>query len=660
MQEEKIEHTEEENGKKDQEGNGGLGSLFGHLSDDDSEPEQYKDSTTAKREHGDRPFDLNTPALSSNSTSTHSHHGSPPPRPPRRIDVIPDGDLSGRVGDVEQQINPLGYLLTHHMTRTPSFGLKDAAIWGAAVIVTAGSLVLYINPTRDFAGDEVSHQILYIGSTIGANAGVGLYTSSEGLKSLINNLPLHVRNIINPNYHTHRGLIVLKVGGLAALAIINSLPYAFTAEGNEVEKAIVAASNTVMNYYGLNNLIFEHAKFIKNKFTFSRQKRAYQHLVATFTHVTDEITREIIKTGVVPNEFTGDMRLDAKQMLQFLAGKAAEFDIQPYKPLSTTGIVTRRLVPTALGAGLVSGLSVYLLKTYELFAKYSDNKLFNFTATSTISAVFYYVAVSFSAKTMIDIFDILSCNKKKSLAMQLYPIPTVAAMIAILAGVSLSFAAIGDFILNDKYFQDGEALSPGKQAALVIAAISAVIFNNFPNQKLGAMVIESIARRIGSKKDLANFGIEMRKFLENVNGAMSPEAFLRSLGDLTEEEKLALLPMHNVHDSLDELINIASGREPVRSDHQSFYKNFSVATRYALGQATLHGEEEIDMSREGLNELKRRYGAEEEVPLAAPPGCLTRFWNSLPSVNLQNPFRRRDYDDVIEAVDDSSISYNGT
>lgn len=586
-----------------------------------------------------------------------------------QVEIIPDAEAGENHHVAHQinplQMNPLGTLLMHHTASQPSFTIKDVAIWGGAIVITAGSLVLYINPTRDFAGDKISHQVLYVGSTVGANAGVGLFTSSEGLKSVFNNLPVYVRNVINPDYHTNRGCVSLKVIVFSAIAVAASLPYGFTAEGSVYERAIVAASNSVMNYYGINNLIFAHGKFMRTKFTFSRKERAFQHLLDTFTHVGDEITREIIKSGAVPNEFTRDSNLDAKGMLKFLAQKAFDFDIQAYKPLNTTAIMTRRLAPTVLGAGLVSGLTVYLLKTYELFTKYSENKLFNFTATSTISTVFYYIAVSFSAKTMIDIFDLLTCNKKKSLAMQLYPIPSVALMMAILAGVSFSFGAIGDFVLNDKYFQDGEALSPGKQFALVIAAISAVIFNNFPNQKLGAMFIEFVARRIGAKKDLANFGIEMRAYLENVNGAMSSEAFLRSLDDLTEEEKMSLFPMHNVHDSLDDLINIANGRTPPVADHKSFFKNFSEATAHAIGQERLAGRE-VDMTREGLNDLRRRhtrhYGEEADAPLVAPPGHFARFWNSIPPIRVHNPFRRRadDYSDVLDGTGNTDISYNGT
>jgi len=363
-------------------------------------------------------------------------------------------------------------------------------------------------------------------------------------------------------------------------------------------------------------------------------------------------------------------------MLKALAEYASYYDVQAYVPLSTTQILFRRILPAAAGTALVGSLGIYLLRSYENMSDLPKGLSIPIVGISSI--FFFYMAITFGANTVIDFVDYITGNSRPSLARQLYKVPTTALLALVYGAVAFSFGTVANFITTDKYFNNDGELSDYKIFILCWAATGCVIFNSYANHQLVTNLLGSIYQRFFGKKEPAQFGSQMDKFIKNVNGAMSREAFHNSLSALTERESvsaiMAILPLLKSDESPEALLALAKSTAPLvkKTAYDQNPRDFLSSRTTALlrkgyeekgialqkmsweerievvrSEAVEHTEVDVDVE-EGYQTIRGVNASIDETEELLPPprgNFFSRAWNSLPSVRFpkvsvpfNNPF----------------------
>lgn len=556
-----------------------------------------------------------------------------------------------REEDDPNAINHLGELLYHRLSTKENYTItkKDIAIWLSAASVGAMSLALYWYPTDEYAGDKIYHKVIYEFSTLFANFGLSTFAAKEAFSSFSSDLSRNMRNNINPDYHQSRFLSAMRIAGLSVVSVAASLPYALAAQKAWVAW-LTAISNTIINYFAVNNVMFQDAKSLSHRFA-PRQKKAYYKLLELLEHSVNKIIANSIREGKAPDKFQLNAimasgpdeeigSLSGQEIMQLLAKLADKYEVEAKKPMTSLQFFGRRVVPTAIGMGTVSGLVVYLLQAYINLHKYSEDETYfiPFT-TAAISIPFLYLSFRFGAEFMIDIADYLTGNSEKSLARQLHPKANLAALCTIAVLVSGSYATIANFVNNDPYFQEGGSLSQFYTTVLSVASAGAFFINFIANYKLMKGNIESLSRLSGTNKALAHFCIEMKKFINNIKEDASPTVVLNSLQKLTREERLALLPTYAVDESVDQLIEEAVNGEEKDDSFLSRLNRSAINIVDKLYQNEEKEEEELSLleyakrpTHEQVEIARSRYGSISEAPKQDKgPGFFTRLRSHLPA-----------------------------
>ena len=580
--------------------------------------------------------------------------------------------------------NVLGSLLQYHITNEANLKPKDYVISILSIVTAASSLALYYNPARNYAGDDLERILFYEFCVLTANFGVGAWAASATFNSFVHKLPPDLRRRINEDYDKNKKYEVLKTILIAIASFLAASPYAFAANEPVPVRVLVGVSNWVMNYYAMNGLILKHLQFLMTKFSRSQQTKDYRKLLTAFNHVIEEVRYKVISSGAVPNDLKLLSQKKPKELLLVIADLAKAYDIEARPELTIFELLFRRWLPTTIGVTSTVGLIIYLIKTYEFLRVTSDSNSIILPMTGVISIPFLYVAMTFASEIFQKLADILACKSQKPLAFQLYPVTTLLTGLATALFVSGSFATIADFMRNDPYINNGP-LKGQIDALVIIAAISAVIFNMYPNQRLGYKIIEQIARRYGGakEKELAAFGLEMDAFLENVNNLMSPKKFAESLRELdNHEDKLKLLPLHGVTENVEAMLISAMGDKPVDMGDSSFLSSMTDTTKalmksvYSTVAPSKYTKMNSDEKQRAINEVERknadnalelkplRSGAEISQP---PRSYISQFWNMLPScpafckrLSFYNPCNDDDNSDVeIEPMRDGTYEILG-
>jgi hypothetical protein len=490
----------------------------------------------------------------------------------------------------------------------------------------------------EYAGDDVKRIIAYEACVMLANLGVSTYAASEAFSSFVNKLHPDLRKALNKEYGNDFGKQAARVVSMAVISLLTALPYGFAALTPLALRVIIVATNSINNYFATNNIMWDHAKYLLHKASASQEEIAYQKLMAAFEHTMKSITYNIVGSGKkLPPELSRQTNLNGQQLLEYFADLSREQEVDYYRPMSSTQFLFRRLIPGGIGAGFASGLAIYLLKTYETLDSNLNNDSITLPITGVISVPFLYLAVTFAVSIFTSIADVITCNGKQPLAFQLYPARTLLTMLATASFVSFSFATVADFIKHDPYIDKS-----GKgDFALYFAAVSAIIFNMFPNQKLGFKIIELLARRFGSedKKEMAHFGIEMREFLENMHDSVSRKKFGKSLSALREQDRIALMPVVGVEDNIDQMLSATLGKRQDDNFQGSLLHNMSNRTKGLLGIAAADaepGQLRALLKKDPKARREAAYGGVDnprpQILIEGPgPGFFTKIWNALPS-----------------------------
>lgn len=565
--------------------------------------------------------------------------------------------------------NPLGSLLHYRVNQKPQFTKIDILGTTFSLVVAGASLLLYINPTEKFAEktapDSLSALILFELSVCTANVGVSYFTSKEAFDSFRKSLPDDLAREISGDIAKGRLKKGMRITAATLLAALSAVPFALATDDAVQIRVIVGLAYLVINYYGLNNLLFTHGKMLYNKVFASKKTRAAQVLEESFSHACNTITSHFLKAGRLPEIplFNSIHDLDGSQLLHFLAQKARDYEVPPYRELSITQRLFRKWIPFGAGFSFVTvGLAIYLIKALESIQKANiGDDLVNLPITGAISLPVLYTAGNFGGNAFQNMVDAITCQNNRSTAFQLYPAQTAAVVLTTLALVAASFATVGNLVLDDPHFKEGGNLYGARDSFLVLACLAAFVFNYYANVKLGFNLVLEASRRFGSadKKELANFAVAMRGFLDDVKNKMSDDVFVQSLNELTTEEQIALLPMERAEDNVEILLKKAQGPETV-DEESGLLSKVSRSTRalfFPAYEQMSPGERTsfaLQSPKKKEQELKSKFGGQrndryESIPVqdnAQPSkGFFQRFREGLPSINLphirfHNPFRQ--------------------
>lgn len=474
----------------------------------------------------------------------------------------------------EYNSNTLGTLLNHHIHKSQKITRTDLADLAFSAAIAASSCILYIEPTKKFAGDDITKLVWFMFCVLAANFNVGAYAAHESFDSFRAKLPRHLANEINDHVRCGRVQNAVAVLVKFALSLVSAVPNAVATDEAFGWQLTVGITTAVINYLAVQNF-FGDIKSVYQLLTQSQQEKDAARLKQIFEKAiqktSDAIVKDVItrrKQGenvTLPPELSRGSTLTGTELLKFFAKKAQAYDVEPVRPPSTAQVIFEEVIPGTAGALLVlAGLFGFMSKTHELVMQWTTGWE-SYPEAAGISFLFNYLGAKFGAKTLITIAKALdqlarTGTFEKSVAMQIYPGATGVAM-SVAGLVSLfSFATSVELIDTSVHFSEGGALAPAKPVFEVLAAIAAVIFNNYANQQLSNKIIEIMARHWGSaeKKDLAIFASEIEKFLANVKN-MPPQKFAQSLQALDYTDCVKLLPMYNVDDEVDALLASAAG-----------------------------------------------------------------------------------------------------
>jgi hypothetical protein len=441
---------------------------------------------------------------------------------------------------------PLAELFGYYMSQgLPTISKGDLFKLTFSTLIGGLSLILYYDPTREFAGDSSLAIIVFELSVLYANFGVSAFTASESCDTFLNNIPRHLAEKINSEAKKGKKIAILRQASAILFSLISAAPFAFATSGSFIGKLLVEITNAVINYYGINNIMFKNAEWLQRKLTRDQDLRNYYKILDAFERGFNTAIQKAIEDQEIPENLLGENLSPSERFLTLL-NEIEKNKIPEVKLLSWPKLIARSLAALTGSVVVLGGLLGYFFKLHENMSnEVSSNHSINIPATLFFCASYSYLAAAFGAKAFANIFDIVTGSYEKSLAMMLYTKITTAAHAATLAMVSLSFATAVYFIDTSPYFNDDGLFSAYKPLFLFLAGASSFVFNQYANQLFAPKIIEAIIRYWGpgQQRALAFFVYEMKSFMDRVRRNVEPSIFLKDMMKLTkqnQQEKILL------------------------------------------------------------------------------------------------------------------------
>jgi hypothetical protein len=511
--------------------------------------------------------------------------------------------------------NAVGGSLYFYIKRALEMGWTDFFRLSFSLGVTAGALTFYYTPNIKYAKGDLLLEIAFVLGALATNGFGTFYIASQVFNSFVNELPPEYRVLINKDHEKNKLLAVARMAFIAILSLVAASPLAFAADLPLELKIILCLCTSVTSYLALDKYVRRHSQYIYHKLFSSLEAKKYQTLLASFRHTIETVSRELVKLKQLPEEVRPNNKdIHSKELLQFFARKAKEFNVKAPSPMTPRQLIFRRYLPAFFGVVLSSGLLIYVIRTYERLSGMPnwDNPFnatrnttddsfddsFIFPITGGISIPFLYLGYTFAISACQWVADAISGNSEKPLAFQLHPVKTFLTMLAIFSMVSFSYGTIAQLLEEDPYFNkyfSNEEHPNMRIFVLALCITSALIFNLVPSTKLGLATIEELTRRFGQDKDekeRAHFMLAIEEFLEKLDDMSSLE-FGNSFNEFTPEEIHLLLPTYSLKDEPEEILLTLTKDNPTPNNYgSSFISNLGDEDRQRVNDYIQHHDDD--------------------------------------------------------------------
>ncbi|MBA2654582.1 MAG: hypothetical protein H0U71_05910 [Gammaproteobacteria bacterium] len=425
-----------------------------------------------------------------------------------------------------------------------------------SVLIAAAACSADLDPRNHFQDSPA--RLLFSEIGLAAFFLMYAYSASKVLDSLTAELPLQTAASVNENYINDRRRTKARTLISSAISVGLSAWSASVADEPVSIKALIGVSHIVLNYYAIDKMLTESQFFI-NLINRSPFARSYRQLMDSFDSVIRRVTYQHLDRKTVPGYAHGN----AQPGLSELSQDVVSLEIFAEQPLSAYQVISTRLLPALFATGLSTGL---IMNSVEQLINPENNQA-DLPLLNTLPPAFSLLAIREAANSLMRIADIK--NQEKPAAYLLYPMATLLASL-LAGGVSLAgFSTLVDMIRNEPIFKTHDPLSDTKKHMLILAASSALVLVGSINQKAIFELIPTFARYCGSKneKELAIFQKNMEGFRRDVR-QVSPKKFSSSLDKLSSNERIRLLPMHQVDMSADELLSNLNSNQPLLSTQE--------------------------------------------------------------------------------------------